>query len=90
MQQLYLHGSFDFATIAEYAAFIRVVVEKLNAKCSQKLAIEQSQLQPLPKYRFADYEILSVRVSCRATVDLKSVLYTVPEVKIIVVIRLSS
>lgn len=79
VQQLYLRGSFDFATIAEYAAFIRVVVEKLNAKCSQKFAIEQSQLQPLPKYRFADYEILSVRVSCRATVDLKSVLYTVPE-----------
>lgn len=79
VQQLYLRGSFDFATIAEYAAFIRVVVEKLNAKCSQKFTIEQSQLQPLPKYRFADYEILSVRVSCRATVDLKSVLYTVPE-----------
>ncbi len=79
VQQLYLRGSFDFATVEDYAQFIRAVVEKLNAKCSEKFAIEQSQLQPLPKYRFADYELLSVRVSCRATVDLKSMLYTVPE-----------
>lgn len=79
VQQLYLRGSFDFATGEEYAQFIKAVVEKLNAKCTEKFAIEQSQLQPLPKYRFADYDILSVRVSCRATVDLKSVLYTVPE-----------
>lgn len=79
VQQLYLRGSFDFTTIEEYAEFIAAVVEKLNDKCSQKFATEQSQLQPLPKYRFADYELLSVRVSCRATVDLKSVLYTVPE-----------
>lgn len=79
VQQLYLRGSFDFATIEAYAVFIAAVVEKLNAKCSQKFTIEQSQLQPLPKYRFAEYDLLSVRVSCRATVDIKSVLYTVPE-----------
>jgi hypothetical protein len=79
VQQLYLRGSFDFATVEDYSHFIQAVVEKLNAKCSEKFALEQSQLHPLPKYRFADYELLSVRVSCRATVDLKSVLYTVPE-----------
>jgi hypothetical protein len=79
VQQLYLRGSFDFATVEEYTHFIQAVVEKLNAKCSGKFALEQGHLQPLPKYRFADYELLSVRVSCRATVDLKSVLYTVPE-----------
>jgi hypothetical protein len=79
VQQLYLRGSFDFVTIEEYAGFIATVVKKLNAKCSVKFATELAQLQPLPKYRFADYELLSVRVSCRSTVDLKSVLYTVPE-----------
>lgn len=79
VQQLYLRGSFDFATVKAYAVFIAAVVEKLNAKCSQKFATEQSQLQPLPPYRFAEYDLLSVRVSCRATVDIKSVLYTVPE-----------
>jgi len=79
VQQLYLRGSFEFATVEDYAQFVNAVVEKLNAKCTEKFALEQSQLQPLPKYRFADYDIFSVRVSCRATVDLKSVLYTVPE-----------
>ncbi len=79
VQQLYVRDSFDFATVAEYASFIDAVVAKLNGKCSEKFALELAQLQPLPRYRFADYEIVSVRVSCRATVDLKSVLYTVPE-----------
>ena len=79
MQQLYLRGSFDFDNVAEYGAFITRVVAKLNAKCSEKYATELALLQPLPRYRCADYEILSVRVSCRATVDIKSVLYTVPE-----------
>ena len=79
VQQLYLRGSFEFARVEEYAAFIETVVAQLNAKCSEKFATELSHLQPLPKYRVADYEILSVRVSCRSTVDLKSVLYSVPE-----------
>jgi hypothetical protein len=79
VQQLYLRGSFDFDNVAEYGAFITTVVAKLNAKCSLKYAIELALLQPLPRYRCADYDLLSVRVSCRATVDIKSVLYTVPE-----------
>jgi hypothetical protein len=79
VQQLYLRGSFDFDNVAEYGAFITRVVAKLNAKCSEKYATELALLQPLPRYRCADYEILSVRVSCRATVDIKSVLYSVPE-----------
>ena len=79
VQQLYLRGSFEFARVEDYAAFIKTVVAQLNAKCSEKFATERSHLQPLPKYRVADYEILSVRVSCRSTVDLKSVLYSVPE-----------
>lgn len=79
VQQLYLRGSFDFASVADYARFIDAVVARLNGKCSEKYATELAQLQPLPRYRSADYEIVTVRVSCRATVDLKSVLYTVPE-----------
>lgn len=79
VQQLYLRGSFDFDNVAEYGAFITRVVAKLNAKCSEKYAAELALLRPLPRYRCADYELLSVRVSCRATVDIKSVLYSVPE-----------
>lgn len=79
VQQLYLRDSFEFATVEAYAQFIAEVVEKLNGKCIEKFATEQAQLQPLPLYRFADYDLLSVRVSCRSTVDIKSVLYTVPE-----------
>lgn len=79
VQQLYLRDSVDFASVEEYAQFIRDLVEKLNAKCQEKFTLEQQQLQPLPPYRMADYDILTVRVTTRSTVDIKSVLYTVPE-----------
>jgi hypothetical protein len=74
-----LRGSFEFESVAAYANFINQVVAKLNSKCQAKFATEQAQLQALPRYRMADYDILTVRVSCRSTVALKAVLYSVPE-----------
>lgn len=35
----------------------------MNAKCSEKFTQEQQMLQPLPKYRYPDYEVLSAKVS---------------------------
>jgi hypothetical protein len=78
-QQLFLRGSFEFESISAYGEFITQVIAHLNGKCSQKFTEEQAHLQLLPKYRTADYDILSVRVSCRSSVDVKAVLYTVPE-----------
>jgi hypothetical protein len=78
-QQLYLRNSFDFDSVAAYAQFIETLIAKLNGKCSEKFAIEKEHLHNLPNYRTADYEVLSVKVSCRSTVDVRSVLYTVPE-----------
>jgi len=78
-QQLYLRNSMDFDSVIAYGQFIETVTAKLNDKCSEKFAIEKAHLQALPTYRSADYEVLSVKVSCRSTVDIRSVLYTVPE-----------
>lgn len=77
-QALYRRGSFDFASVAAYQAFIEQVVAKLNAKQAQKFAEEQPFLQPLPRYRYADYEVLSARVSCHSTLSVRCILYTVP------------
>lgn len=77
-QALYQRGSFDFESIAQYQALIDQVIAKINAKQSQKFAVEATQLQPLPRYRCADYEILSARVSCHSTISVRCILYTVP------------
>lgn len=54
------------------------MIAKLNAKCQQKFEIEKPFLQSLPRYRTADYEILSARVSVHSTISIRCVLYTVP------------
>ena len=77
-QALLLRGSHDFDSVQDYQAFIETAVEKLNARRTEKFTEEQSHLQPLPKYRVADYEVLTARVSSRSTIDVRRILYTVP------------
>jgi hypothetical protein len=77
-QALYRRGSFDFSSVAAYQAFIEQVIEKLNAKHTQKFVEERPYLQPLPRYRYPDYEVLSARVSCHSTLSVRCILYTVP------------
>jgi hypothetical protein len=77
-QQLYLRGSFEFADVADYQACLDGVVAKLNGPCADKYAQERPHLQALPRYRVADYEVLSVRVSSRSTITVRRILYTVP------------
>jgi hypothetical protein len=77
-QALYLRGSTDFASVADYQAFISDIVAKLNQQHQAKFAEEQKHLQPLPPQRVADYEVLTARVSSRSTIDVRCILYTVP------------
>lgn len=77
-QALLLRGSHDFASIAEYQDLINRAIAKLNDLHADKIEEEKQYLQPLPNYRVADYEVLTATVSCRSTVDVRCVLYTVP------------
>lgn len=77
-QALYRRGSFDFQTAAHYQTFIETVITKLNAKCQQKVEEERPILQALPRYRTADYEVLSSRVSAHSTISVRCILYSVP------------
>ena len=77
-QAIYLRGSSDFASIAEYQAVIDKATAALNCQCVAKFEAEQAVLQPLPKRRVADYEILSAKVSCHSTIDVRCILYSVP------------
>jgi hypothetical protein len=77
-QALYLRGSTDFASVADYQGFIATSVAKLNHQHQAKFEAEQTHLQPLPKHRVADYEVLTARVSSRSTIEVRCILYTVP------------
>lgn len=77
-QALLLRGSHDFESIADYQALINQAAAKLNDLHSEKIEEEKQYLQPLPKYRVPDYEVLTATVSCRSTIDVRCVLYTVP------------
>jgi hypothetical protein len=77
-QALLLRGSCDFESVTAYQQFIDQVVDKQNARCQTKFAEEQPHLQPLPHYRYVDYEELSVRVSCFSSINVRAVVYSVP------------
>lgn len=77
-QALLLRGSTDFESVASYQQFIDAVIDALNAKCHDRFESERGYLQPLPTHQSADYEILSVRVTCHSTITVRCVLYTVP------------
>jgi hypothetical protein len=77
-QALLLRGSFNFDSVAEYQHFIQQVVDRLNALCHDRFIAERPHLQALPPYRYADYEVLSVKVTTRSTITVRCITYTVP------------
>lgn len=77
-QAIYLRGSSDFDSITDYQRVIEKATAGLNRQCQDKFEQERSKLQPLPKRRVADYEVLSAKVSCHSTIDVRCILYSVP------------
>jgi hypothetical protein len=77
-QALFRRGSLDFESVSAYQALIEQVVAKQNAKRTQKFEVEAALLQPLPRYRSPDYEVLSAKVSCYSTINVRSIIYSVP------------
>ncbi|MEL6321915.1 MAG: IS21 family transposase, partial [Cyanobacteria bacterium J06626_14] len=77
-QSLLLRGSFNFETVNKYQQFIEQVVANLNRNCHERFEHEYSHLRPLPTYRYADYEVLTVRVTTRSTIHVRCITYTVP------------
>lgn len=77
-QALFRRGSLDFESVSAYQALIEQVVAKQNAKRTQKFEVEKALLQALPRYRSPDYEVLSVKVSCYSTINIRSIIYSVP------------
>jgi hypothetical protein len=77
-QKLILRGSCDFEEAAEYGELLSEVFSALNASRQRRYEQELEQLATLPAFRFADYELLTVRVRSSSTIEVRQVVYSVP------------
>ena len=77
-QKLILRGSCDFEESAEYGELLAEVFSALNAPRQRRYEQELEHLCPLPAFRFADYERLTVRVRSTSTIEVRQVVYSVP------------
>ena len=77
-QALLLRGSSDFESVECYQQLIEQVVERLNQNAQQRFREELPHLRALPAYRYPDYEVLSVKVTTRSTINVRCITYTVP------------
>ncbi len=77
-QALIVRGSRDFGSVPDYCAFVEGVVARLNATASERLAIEQAHLRPLPSCRMPEYTGHQPTVSRWSTIRIGKRNYSVP------------
>jgi transposase len=77
-QALLLRGSRDFASRADYEAWLHDLVERRNAGRRQRLAEERARLQPLPAGRLPSVLRHRVKVSHGSTIRVQNNAYSVP------------
>jgi hypothetical protein len=70
-QKLILRGSCDFEEAAEYGELLAEVFSALNTPRQRRYEQELEHLGSLPAFRFADYELLTVRVRRTSTIEVR-------------------
>lgn len=76
-QAFLLRGSYDFNSVEAYQFWIEQVVNQHNRRNAKSIDIERLALQPLPRYKTADYTVLPVKVSSSSTILVRKAIYTV-------------
>ena len=77
-QALRLRGSRHFGSVAQYEAFIFVVIQRRNLTRKERFDLECATLRPLVATRWPEYDEESVRVSREALVRVGKHTYSVP------------
>ena len=77
-QALMLRGSREFATRADYEAFLQGLFAQLNAGRREKLAKEMPALHALPAARLGSFKKLPCRVGQGSTINVERNVYSVP------------
>jgi hypothetical protein len=77
-QALRLRGHRDFATVEDYASFVRSVVDVHNAERGEAIELERAQLGSLPTSRLPDYSVTKPTVRSWSTIRVSRRTYSVP------------
>jgi hypothetical protein len=75
---LSLRGSRDFPSRAEYAEFLRELLQRRNRLRRERVAEEMATLRALPARRLEDYSVALVKVTRNCTVTVRHNTYSVP------------
>ena len=76
-QALMMRGSRDFCDVADYVAFLEIIVEQRNAGREQRLAEEREVLRELPTDRLDSFRQVRVRVSSGSLIQVLGNTYSV-------------
>ena len=77
-QQLLLRGSRDFATLADYEAFVQRVLQQRNQARQARLAEELAVMRPLPATQLVTHTHQRVRVARTSLIRVQNNAYSVP------------
>jgi hypothetical protein len=77
-QSLLLRGSSDFTDRPAYTVFVKMIVDRMNARVENRVAAERASLRPLPQRRTAEFTELSARVSKYGIFTIKGARYSAP------------
>ena len=77
-QQLLLRGSRDFASLADYEAFVEGVMSKRNKARQERLTEELAVMAPLAVKPLAPYQAVRVKVMRSSMIRVQNNLYSVP------------
>ena len=76
-QALMLRGSRDFATVADYKQFLRLLLVQLNAGRRDRLKVEMQYLRALPERRLDSTKRMKVRVDSGSIIFVDRNVYSV-------------
>jgi hypothetical protein len=76
-QTLLLRGSRDFACVADYQKFLRLLLAQLNAGRRERLAVEMQYLRALPERRLESAKRVKVRVDSGSIIYVDRNAYSV-------------
>lgn len=77
-QELLLRGNHDFESIAAYEKWVQDIVLNSNKRNAKNFFIEKAALQPLPKHKTLNYELISTKISGLSLMVVKNITYSVP------------
>jgi len=76
-QSLMLRGSRDFASVADYKQFLRLLLARLNAGRRERLKVEMQYLRALPDGRLESIKRVKVRVDSGSVIYVERNVYSV-------------